>query len=96
MAIHFVCPKCKMRMKTPDRFTGKRVTCSGCKTELIVPAKKVVHTRKEKAECESSEKGGTKKESEVGTEAEPQSEIETCDLESEARAVLREVHEAES
>jgi hypothetical protein len=85
-----------MGMKTPDRFAGNRITCSGCKTELIVPAKKAVHTRKEKTECESSKKGRTKKGTEVGTEAESQSEIETCDLESEARAVLREINEAES
>lgn len=96
MAIHFVCSNCKKEMKSPDRFTGKRVTCPGCKTELIVPEKKAVHTRKKKAKCESSEERGTKKGSEVGTEAEPQSEIETGDFESEARAVFREVHEDES
>jgi hypothetical protein len=96
MAIHFVCPNCKKGMKSPDRFTGKRVMCPGCKTELIVPEKKTVHARKEKAKCEPSEERGAKKGSEIGTEAKSQSEIETGDFESEARAVFREIHEAES
>jgi hypothetical protein len=86
MAIHYVCPKCKKPMKSPDRFTGKR---SGCNTELIVPEKKAVHARKERAKCGPSKKGGTKRGSEIGAETKPQSGIETGDFESEARAVLR-------
>jgi DNA-directed RNA polymerase subunit M/transcription elongation factor TFIIS len=96
MAIHYLCPHCKKGMKSPDRFAGKRVSCPKCKTELIVPEKKVVHTRREKARLESSQGGGVKEESELGKEPEPQSEIETGDFESEAKAVRREVHEAES
>lgn len=96
MAIHFVCPHCKKRMKSPDRFTGRQVSCPACKTELIVPEKKAVHTRKEKAKLESSQEGGVKGGSEVGKENQTQSEIETGDFESEARAIRREVHDAES
>ncbi|MHC4561125.1 MAG: hypothetical protein ACYS80_27925 [Planctomycetota bacterium] len=96
MAIHFVCPHCKKGMKSPDRFAGKHVSCPGCKTELIVPEKKAVQTRKEKAKFESSEEGGIKERSEVGKEPESQSAIETGDFESEAKAVRRELHEGES
>ena len=96
MAIHYVCPKCKKPMKSPDRFTGKRVRCSGCNTELIIPEKKAVHVRKKRAKCGQSEAGGAGRGSEVGAETKPQSGIETGDFESEARAVLREVHETDS
>lgn len=96
MAIHYVCPKCKKPMKSPDRFTGKRVRCSGCNTELIVPEKKAVHAQKKRAKCGPLKEGRTKKGSEVGEEMKLQSGIETGDFESEARAVLREVTEAES
>ena len=96
MAIHYVCPHCKRKMKSPDRFAGKHATCPGCKIELIVPEKKAVYTPKEKAKLESSGQGRIKEGSEVGNGSEPQSEIETGDFESEARAVRREVHDAES
>ena len=96
MAIHFVCPHCKKAMKSPDRFAGKHVSCPGCKTELIVPEKKAVYPRKEKGKLESSGEGRVKEGSEEGKGLEPQSEIETGDFESEARAVRREVHDAES
>jgi hypothetical protein len=49
-----------------------------------------------KAKLESSEEGGLKGGSEVGKETQTQSEVETGDFESEAKAVRREVHEAES
>lgn len=96
MAIHFVCLHCRKRMKSPERFAGKPVTCPACKMELIVPKKKAVRTQKEKAKWEPSEERGAKKGPKVDKEARPESEIETRDLESEARAVLREMHEAES
>ena len=96
MAIHFVCPHCKKVMKSPERFAGKHVSCPGCKTELIVPERKAAHMRKEKVELKSSEKGEIREGSEVEREPEPQSEIETGDFESEAKAVRRELYEAES
>jgi hypothetical protein len=96
MAIHFVCPHCKRGMKSPDRFTGKHVSCPACKTQLIVPKKKAVHKQKEKDRLKSSKASRSKEGHEVGKEPELQSEIETGDFESEAKAIRREMYEAES
>jgi hypothetical protein len=35
--IRFHCPKCRRSYKSPDRLAGKRLTCQGCKAELVIP-----------------------------------------------------------